>query len=105
MKKNKTVIVKKSTIPQAGKGVFANKKIKKGQVVGIFKGYRVKKNGIHVLWLADDYAIQVTNNMKFVNHSKDGNSELRGTVLYVIKDIKKNEEIFFDYNEAVDEVF
>ena len=43
MKKNKTVIVKKSTIPQAGKGVFANKKIKKGQVVGIFKGYRVKK--------------------------------------------------------------
>lgn len=105
MKKNKTIIVKNSTIPQAGKGVFAAQSIKKGQVIGIFEGYRVKKNGVHVLWLADDYALQVTNNMKYVNHSKSGNAELRGTVLYATKNIKKNEEIFFDYNEDVDEIF
>ena len=101
----KKIIVKKSNIKNAGKGVFAGENINKDDLIGIFKGFKVNADGIHVLWLDEDHAIEVTNDMKYVNHSKNPNAGLWGVELYAIKDIKKNEEIFFDYNEEVEDLF
>lgn len=99
------VEVKVSTIKQAGKGVFATKEFKKGDVIGIFYGKPTNVDGKHVLWLSNKEGIVVNNFLKYVNHSKKGNAELYGTILYAMKKIKKGEEIFFDYNPDVENVF
>lgn len=85
-----------------GKGLFALKRIKKGDLIGTFKGKSAKRDGTYVLWLVDEdtgeeSGYRIVNDMRFVNHSKPGNSELFEFDLYATKSIKPDEEILMDY--------
>lgn len=88
------VTIKKSTIPGAGKGLFATKTIPKGTDICIFID---TINGNPTMLHMQSY---------FVNHSEDlPNTNVRmvrkggcvRSVLYSLRQIKKGEELFVNY--------
>ena len=89
------VYVKKSKIH--GKGMFAAKRIKKDVTLGPLLGRPTKRDGTYVLWLTDKKGLRVTNDYRFINHSKKANCALTGTEVVTLKSIKPDEELFHDY--------
>src|SRR3989344_8318686 len=91
-----------------GRGVFAKKDFKRGDVVFIFKGRiysKVNKN------TEDTYAnpnsigfgknkwIDPLGEFQFINHSCNPNMGIKGRVTFVsLRNIKKREELTFDYS-------
>ena len=94
--------------PIHGKGVFAVEAISKGELIGEYTGKKVKKDGIHVLWIWEGeellYGIDGTAPFKFLNHSSKPNAKFEDQFLYAKKNIKVGEEICFHYGEEWDEV-
>jgi hypothetical protein len=91
------IIVKNSKYH--GKGVFATKSIKKGEFIDSFRGKTVKKDGIHVLWISDEEGILVQNDLKYANHDwENPNAEIKGIKLYAKRNIRKGDEILWDYS-------
>lgn len=104
-------IVKDSPID--GKGRFAKKPIKKGEVVVIRAGHIIDKDKLEAnkniiadsdLQIADNLYLaplsreEFTNIMTFINHSCNPNLGILGNVIFVaIKDIKAGEELCLDY--------
>ena len=96
-----STIVKKSKI--AGKGLFASKEFKKGNVVGFFKGKETTKEHIHVLWTHNEKGILITNKLKYANHNWiNPNSKIvkckNEYKLKALRKIKDGEEITWDYS-------
>lgn len=96
-----------------GKGIFAKKNIKKGEVIFIIKGEKIEflintKKQAHLAgfnWVGTGKSswVDPINHCVFFNHSCDPNSVIKGRVTVIAyKDIKKDDEIVFDYslNEA-----
>lgn len=95
-----------------GKGAFATKDFKKGDTLFIFKGRVYKRDNKNVKdAFANPNSIGIDKNtwidpigsFHFINHSCDPNMSIRGKVTFVaLKNIKKGEELMFDYsiNEA-----
>ena len=105
------VITEKSQIH--GKGLFAKKQIKIGEIIFIAKGKEIKilisdeeKAKVASMdWFAvgKNKWIEPTKSCAFINHSCNPNCGIRGKLTFVVlKNIKKGEEITFDYslNEA-----
>lgn len=94
---------KKSAIH--GYGLFARKKIKKGDYMGEYDGPTVKKNGMHVLWVEegeseDDWIGRDGKNLlRYLNHSKKPQAEFVGFELFATRDIKPDEEITINYGD------
>lgn len=95
-----------------GKGVFANKNIKKGELITAFGGYVISYNDFKRLpravqeipyQISDKFLFGPTKTSEFspadyYNHSCDPNSGFNGQLFLVaIKDIKKGEQVTFDY--------
>lgn len=96
-----------------GRGLFAIKPIKKGEIVAIKGGYIIDwetlekyKNliGASYLQIADNLLLaplkktEVENVMIFLNHSCDPNVGMRGEITYVaMRNIKAGEELVIDY--------
>jgi hypothetical protein len=93
------ICVKESKIH--GKGLFANKNIKEGQILGHIKGSRTKKDGPYVLWINDtEKGVKVECDLKYINHNKKPNACYYDDLTVVaIKDIKKGEEITHHYGD------
>lgn len=101
----------------AGKAVFANRDIKKGDFLIEFKGEKFKLSEIpKIVTPEDDRYVQVGRDLYFgptgnfddyTNHSCDPNCGLffeKGHInLRAIRDIKKDEEITWDYSTTMDE--
>ena len=96
-----------------GKGIFAIRDIKKGETVFVVKGNKIKfliNNkkqaqiaGLNWVGTGKNEWIDPVDYCVFFNHSCNPNSFLKGKVLVkAIRDIKKGEEVVFDYslNEA-----
>jgi SET domain-containing protein len=89
-----------------GKGVFANDDIKKGELVGIFKGRiipdtkgNLAKYGDYLLPVDYRNAILVGNVFKFTNHSCNPSCGVKdGVKIIALKEIPKGEEITIDYD-------
>jgi len=104
-------IIKKS--PIHGRGLFAKKSIKKGEVVAIKGGYiydkkthnKIEKTlGPVDIQISDSFFIgpvtkeEVSGTMIFSNHSCNPNVGLQGQIVFVaIKDIKAGEELTHDW--------
>ena len=89
--------VKKSGIH--GKGLFAARKIKAGEVLGSIKYNPVQEDGPYVLWLGE-LGIKVDCDLKFINHSKKPNACYCDDLdVIALKNIKKDEEITHDYGD------
>jgi len=87
-----------------GKGLFSIETITKGSVIGHFSGRKVKNDGTHVLWVQEDddswYALKVTNELKYLNHSKKPNAEIGDNLeLVALKKILPNKEITIHYGD------
>lgn len=94
-----------------GRGVFAARKIRKGESICVIKGkkvssrylYLIIKQGRNILVdpLQIDYDkfIIMDEPYLLINHSCEPNAGLRNNVnLFAIKKIKKDEEIYYDYS-------
>jgi SET domain-containing protein len=97
-----------------GKGAFALRDIKKGESLANFSGEELKRQEIHnriiagqenaddPLQIDDDLFLDIDNDAYFFNHNCEPNAGIRGRCeLIAIKDIKKGEEITFDYATTV----
>ena len=80
-----------------GKGMFALTEIEAGVSLGMLEGKPTDKDGTYVLWLSARKGLRVTNDFRFINHSKKANCALTGTEVVTLKKIKPHEELFHDY--------
>ena len=91
-----------------GLGVFAGEDIKRGEVIQPIKGkmmfFSVKNkedSSLHPNWIGvgKDQWIDPRKPFKFINHSCDANSGVKGKIdIVAVKDIKEGEEITIDYS-------
>ena len=101
---NKYIVVKESEINS--KGVFANKDISKGKIIGEFNGKicslkeaEEKKFDMNYLLQLDwDKWMLVESKEKYLNHSCGPNIGIKNNKLITLKDIRKNEELTIDYD-------
>lgn len=85
--------------PIHGKGVFASRQIKEGEIIGTLNVSPATRNGHHVLWLSENRKVRVQCPLRFVNHSEDPNACYYDTLEVVaLRDIEKDEEITHDYS-------
>jgi SET domain-containing protein len=103
------VRIKKSLIH--GVGMFAAKKIKRGEIVFIKGGHVLTRDEMFTtkiinsyLPLDDKYVLGATNSEEeesiklFINHSCDPNCGVRGEISFVaLRDVSKGEELNIDY--------
>ena len=90
-----------------GKGLFAAKKIKEGDMLGVLTCKKTKKEGPHVLWVENGknkYDLyKVTCDFKYINHSSKPNVAYYDDLTVVaLRDIKPDEELTHYYGEDWD---
>lgn len=96
------VYVKESKIH--GNGLFAKRRIKKGELIGTVKGRKTKRDGPHVLWMDGGQGFRVECDLKYINHAKKANAAYYEDLTVVaLRDIKKDEEITHYYGEEWEE--
>ena len=90
-----------------GRGIFANKNMKKDELIFVFKGIKLKKVPgpwqVGPNWLQVDIKTWVkpkeNSPGRYLNHSCNPNAGIKGNQLIVaIKNIKKGQEITIDYS-------
>lgn len=87
-----------------GRGLFAAKKIREGDLLGVLTCKKTKKDGPHVLWVEkrkDKYDLyKVTCDFKYINHSSTPNVAYYDDLTVVaLRDIKRDEELTHYYGE------
>ena len=104
--------IKKSGI--SGKGVFAASDIKAGETICFMEGEKIslqelgrrlhknpEKEG-DALQIDDETYIDMEEEFRCINHSCNPNAGIRGeNELFALRDIKKEEEIFYDYSTTM----
>ena len=94
--KKSLIYVDDSTIH--GKGLFARKKIKAGDIIGVVDGVPTSTDGDHVLWIDDRQGIHVRCDLRYINHSDKPNAVYYDTLeVCALTDISPGEEITHDY--------
>jgi uncharacterized protein len=110
----KKIKSKKSKI--SGKGLFAGKKIKKGETICFMKGDLIDihemigrvdnkiENGSDPLGVDNETYMDIDEPYRSANHSCSPNSFIRGrNELVALKKIEKDEEITFDYSTTMND--
>lgn len=89
--------------PIHGRGIFARKRLRKGQYIGRFEGEPTRRNGEHVLWLIDEHGrewgIEGRNELRFLNHGQPPNAEFRDDELFALCNLQPGAELLIDYGE------
>lgn len=84
-----------------GKGLFAARKIKAGQLIGTVNGKPTATDGPYVLWLSDREGFKVKCDLRFINHSPTPNACYYDSLeVCALKTIKPGEEITHNYDSA-----
>lgn len=92
------VLVRESGIH--GKGLFAKKKIRRGEVIGAIKANPTNKDGPYVLWVSEGEQHHVKGPLKYINHSNQPNAAYYDDLTVVaLADIAAGEEITHHYGE------
>ncbi|WP_455198256.1 SET domain-containing protein [Kaarinaea lacus] len=85
--------------PIHGKGVFASRPIREGEIIGTLNVSPATRNGHHVLWISENQKVRVNCRLRYVNHSEEPNAVYYDTLEVVaLRDIDKDEEITHDYS-------
>ena len=89
--------------PIHGRGIFARKRLRRGQRIGRFEGVETGRDGEHVLWLIDDdgneWGVEGRNELRFLNHGVPPNAEFRDLELFVLRNVQPGAELLIDYGE------
>ena len=81
-----------------GQGLFADCHIPAGTIIGWLQGVPTKADGAYVLWISERKAIEVTCELKYINHSDRPNACYYDDLSVVaLRDIKPNAEITHNY--------
>ena len=81
-----------------GKGLFAASRIEAGAVIGWLRVKPAKRDGSYVLWLDETRAVEVTCELRYINHSDRPNACYYDDLSVVaLEDIEIGEEITHDY--------
>lgn len=107
------IYVAESTIPGAGKGMFARKKISAGKRLGRYIGDLItceeaekRQDKTYFMFSKKGYVVdgaRLDNTMRWVNHSTDrqnaeANIYPNGSIIFeTLRTVKPGEEIFIDY--------
>lgn len=96
-----------------GKGVFAKRPIKKGEMILRFRGELINSKQIKIreksrqrnsLQIGNDKYIDLEKPGVLANHSCNPNAGIKeDKILVAIRNIKKDEEIRYDYSATMDE--
>lgn len=113
------VYVEKSKVQ--GRGVFAKKNIKKGETIFVAKGkirnffIQTKQDSLNGEKISSRWngigkntwlVASESSPLYYTNHSCDPNTGIKGKVIFVaMMDIKKDEEITFDYSIAECDIY
>ena len=106
------IYLNKSKIPESGKGVFASKNIKTGEIIEVapilvleFRDFIDTRWNLlfeYYFWM-DDYVALALGFASMYNHAQNANAkyelnrEEKTIIFTAIKDIKKDSEICFNY--------
>lgn len=90
-------LVRVAESPIHGKGLFAEKRLAADKVLGRLEGMPTHDDGIYVLWVTDDLGLEVTNDFRFINHSKNPNCALTDVDVVTLRRIEAGEELTHDY--------
>ena len=97
MDKNESLVYV-SDSPIHGKGLFARRHIKAGEIIGIIDGIPASSNGEHVLWLDGENGLLVKCDLRFINHSDKPNAVYYDNLeVCALTDIEPGEEITHNY--------
>lgn len=92
--------VKVGKSPISGKGLFAEKSIKAGSVLGYCKVVRTQEACEHTLTLDDNSMYRVLCDLKYINHARPSNVIYYDDFSVVaLRDIAPGEELLHDYGE------
>lgn len=81
-----------------GRGLFAGRFIAEGEVIGIVQGRETQEDGAYVLWIDEDQAVEVTCELRYINHSDTPNAAYYDTLeVCALTDIQPGEEITHNY--------
>lgn len=83
--------------PVHGKGLFAAKRIKADSVIGRLHGMPSYDDGIYVLWISDELGLELTNDLKYINHDSNPNAAYSDLDVTALRDIEPGEELLHDY--------
>lgn len=87
-----------------GRGVFARRRIARGEYIGTFRGTPTTRNGSYTLWVLEEddsvRGISGRNALRFLNHSSKPNAEFWGADLYSTRLIHIDAEIYIDYGDG-----
>lgn len=96
-----------------GKGVFATRKIKEGEIVGYYNARKTRltsEENPYVIEVYDDNEQFVeyrlgTNEFRYINHSTEPNIDMRDDdfKMVALHDIVKNEELTWYYGSDFEE--
>ena len=86
-----------------GKGVFAARRITRGELIGMYIGTPTERDGTHVLWVEEEDGsmggVRGMNGLRFLNHCGRPNAGFDGDRLYALSAIRKDQEITIHYGE------
>lgn len=91
-----------------GTGLFAARRIRRGEYIGTFHGPPARRDGTHVLWVypAEGEGTPVgrrgRNLLRYLNHDDRPNAVFEGFDLYACRSIAEHDEITIDYGTSGD---
>lgn len=81
-----------------GQGLFADRLIPEGTVIGPLEGCYTTQDGAYVLWLSEEQGFRVENDLRFINHDDEPNAAYYDDLtVAAICDIQPGEEITHNY--------
>ncbi|MCP4327938.1 MAG: SET domain-containing protein [Alphaproteobacteria bacterium] len=100
---SKPQLVTVESSPIHGKGLFATRRITKGELIGAYEGKPTRRSGRYVLWVEGDdgsyRGVRGTNELRYLNHRSRPNARFEDDRLYAIRSIPAGTEITIHYGE------
>ncbi len=86
-----------ATSPVHGKGLFAATALKAGTFICRLHGMPTFDDGTYVLWITDELGLELTNDLKYINHGKNPNAAYSDLDVTIVRDVEAGEELLHDY--------
>ncbi len=86
-----------ATSPVHGKGLFAATRLKAGTFISRLHGMPTFDDGTYVLWITDELGLELTNDLKYINHDKNPNAAYSDLDVTIVRDVEAGEELLHDY--------
>lgn len=83
--------------PVHGKGLFAARALEAGTCIARLHGMPTFDDGMYVLWITDELGLELTNDLKYINHDKNPNAAYSDLDVTIIRDVAAGEELLHDY--------